>query len=365
MPSNKNQHFVPRCYLRAFSVDSSGLVINLFNLDRCRAIPNAPLKSQCSKNYFYGEDLRLERALQGIEGSYASMLSEITQPGYRLTTTHRQQLKDFWCLQHLRTEAIARRAVVAAEQMLNDIEGQDSNYRLTMRESIEMSVGMVPTIAQGIRDLRLCLIRNETILPFITSDDPAISANRWYQQDVRARNIAPGLASAGALLFLPLTPNILCLIYDGNVYSIPQRDGWATINSAKDIGAFNEHQYLGAFANVYFSNWDAQYLIEEAFAAISARRPTTRYRFHYAILDRVEANAEVFREVSAAEAREHQRSIVHQEAVYPVPTSWPRLIRYRPDGHVWFNGSGGGYSRWATVPSARDAYIKYPSRRGR
>ena len=363
MASNKNQHFVPRCYLRAFSQGGAGVVINLFNLDRRRSIPCAPMKGQCSKNYFYGEDLRIEKALQRIEGSYALMLAEIVQPAYRLTDNHRQQLKNFWCLQHLRTEAVSKRAVAASSDMLNDIDLQDESYRLTMRESVEMSIGMVPEVARGINDLKLCLVRNLTKVPFVTSDDPAISANRWYQQDVRTRDTAPGLGSAGVLLFLPLTPTILCLLYDGSVYSVQQRDGWATVDNADDIVAFNEHQYLAAFSNVYFENWNEHHDISDAFALVADRRPAARYRFHYAVFDHATAGIETFREVSAAEAREHERSIVHQETVYPVPGSWPRLIRFRPDGRVWFNGSGAGYYRSATIPVTSTGYKKYPSRR--
>lgn len=363
MALNKNQHFVPRCYLRAFSRAGAGIVINLFNIDRRRSIPNAPMKGQCSKSYFYGEDLRVERILQRFEGSYAVMLAQIVQPAYRLTDEHRQQLKNFWCLQHLRTEAISKRAIAASADMLNDIDLRDESYRLTMRESVEMSIGMVPEIARGISDLKLCLVRNLTSVPFVTSDDPAISANRWYQQDVRARDTAPGLGSAGALLFLPLTPSILCLLYDGSVYSVRQRDGWASLNNVGDVVAFNEHQYLGAFANIYFQNWDEHCGIGDSFALIADRRPAARHQFHYAVFDHTAAGIETFREVSAAEAREHERSIVHQEAVYPVPSSWPRLIRFRPDGHVWFNGSGAGYSRSATIPVTGADYKKYPSRR--
>ncbi|MCF6263399.1 MAG: DUF4238 domain-containing protein [Xanthomonadales bacterium] len=51
MATNKNQHFVPRCYLKAFSKDGEGLAINLFNIGRKRLIQNAPLKHQCSKNH--------------------------------------------------------------------------------------------------------------------------------------------------------------------------------------------------------------------------------------------------------------------------------------------------------------------------
>ena len=68
MAANKNQHFVPRCYMRPCTVGAEAKAVNLFNLDRAKAIPNAPLKGQCSGDYFYGEDLRLEHALGATRG---------------------------------------------------------------------------------------------------------------------------------------------------------------------------------------------------------------------------------------------------------------------------------------------------------
>jgi hypothetical protein len=44
MATNKNQHFVPRVHLRPFTVDEGGAAINVFNLDREKLIPNAPVK---------------------------------------------------------------------------------------------------------------------------------------------------------------------------------------------------------------------------------------------------------------------------------------------------------------------------------
>jgi len=53
----KNQHFVPRHYLKRFSFDQ-GSQIHLFNLNSKKYVPEAPLRSQCSSSYFYGEDGR-------------------------------------------------------------------------------------------------------------------------------------------------------------------------------------------------------------------------------------------------------------------------------------------------------------------
>lgn len=38
------------------------LAISLINLDRKKLIPNAPVKNQCFKDYFYGADENLENA---------------------------------------------------------------------------------------------------------------------------------------------------------------------------------------------------------------------------------------------------------------------------------------------------------------
>ena len=80
MASNKNQHYVPQCYLREFATDSTSAAINLYNLDREKFIINASIKHQCSKNYFYGNNLLLEKAMQPIESNYSKVLKENKAP---------------------------------------------------------------------------------------------------------------------------------------------------------------------------------------------------------------------------------------------------------------------------------------------
>lgn len=70
MATNKNQHFVPRCYLKVFTGKGENLAINLLNLDRQRCIVAAPVKNQCSGDYLYGQDEALENAIRAAEGGY-------------------------------------------------------------------------------------------------------------------------------------------------------------------------------------------------------------------------------------------------------------------------------------------------------
>jgi len=95
MASNKNQHFVPRCYLRPFTHDGADSAINLYNIDRQKFIEMASVKHQCSGDYFYGSDPLLENAIQSTEGAYGTALREILKPDYKLTDEHRKLLKLF------------------------------------------------------------------------------------------------------------------------------------------------------------------------------------------------------------------------------------------------------------------------------
>jgi hypothetical protein len=65
--------------LRPFSVDEQGYAIHLFNIKREKCIATAPVKGQCARDYYYGEDGLLEHILQGYEGRYATIVREIKQ----------------------------------------------------------------------------------------------------------------------------------------------------------------------------------------------------------------------------------------------------------------------------------------------
>lgn len=229
MATNKNQHFVPRCYLRPFTLDSAGRAINLFNIDQKKFVEGASAKHQCSGDYFYGEDPTLEKALQATEGLYAAAVRDILTPGLTLTDTHQDVLRHFWLLQYVRTEAASRRAVeIAAETRgLLDVEGPEFN--LSIRQAVLIAMRTFVELMDAVGDLRVCLFRNMTEVPFVTSDDPAVLANRWYVEDARTRTRSFGLQSAGALILLPLSPQVLFIGYDDDVYSISDGRGWVAV----------------------------------------------------------------------------------------------------------------------------------------
>jgi hypothetical protein len=277
--------------------------------------------------YFYGEDRVIERALKVGEDAYALGVAQILQPGYTLNDEHRLLLRRFWLLQHLRTEAASRRATEMLAAGLEVAGAQPKAFRPTVREAVRGAINIFASAIDTVDDLKVCLVRNRTNIPFITSDDPAVVTNRWYFEDDRAARTSVGLQSSGALALLPLSPTVLCLLYDGDVYSVPRTGGWVDAKHERDIEALNQHQYFTCYANVYFRERADAPQIAGGFEAVASLRPVTRHRIHYLVLDHSENGSEVFRRVDGPEAEAHRRALIRFEMVMPKPSSWPSQNR--------------------------------------
>lgn len=348
MASNKNQHYVPQCYLRQFSASDTSSSINLFNIDSGKFIQGAPIKNQCSKNYFYGDDLVLEKAFQPIEGQYSTVVKQIKSPGYKLVDEDREFLKSFWLLQYLRTEAASKRDIELTEGM-NEAIGDDAYlYRLKLKEAVQESVRRFPKIIGTLSDLKVCLLYNKTALDFITSDDPAVLTNRWYLQDARTRGMSFGLGSAGNILLLPLTDKIMMLGYDGHIYNIPHKNGWLNATSPADIKAINEHQLLNCRANIFVRNPDLAVQIADLFDVVKTNKPKFRHKINYLIFDGIEENGDQrFKAANKEQFQQHEHSLMHCQVVNIIPNMWPSVFTWRLKGIAYFKNSGAGYIRQA------------------
>lgn len=253
MATNKNQHFVPRCYLRPFTLEAEGLAISLFNLDRKKLIKNAPVKNQCSGDYFYGTDEQLEGAIQLIESGFSRAMREFSHTSNRLIEAHKYIFRTFWIFQHLRTEAAAMRAVQFAESTRNIAELPPDEFSLSIKEAVQITCRTFASSMHVIDDLKFCIFKNKTDIPFITSDNPAVLTNKWRLDKDRSPGLSFGMGSAGMIAILPLTPKLLFLGYDGDVYNIPTDRGVVEIKNPRDAIALNRHQFLNCAANVYLS----------------------------------------------------------------------------------------------------------------
>ncbi|MGE5501483.1 MAG: DUF4238 domain-containing protein [Ignavibacteriales bacterium] len=358
LADNKNQHFVPRVHLKPFTVDGAGKAVHLFNFAADRAIRDAPLKNQCSRDYFYGQDSRLEAAIQSVEGAYATAVGRLTGSEAAPSDVDQMALRRFILLQYLRTEAASERtarfaaAVAATPGALQD--GGAFDMKAAMREAVQQAMLYYARSMHVVDDLAVTLVRNRTSTPFLTSDDPAVLTNRWHLQNPRARGLSYGLRSAGLVMLLPLSPNALVMLHDAGTYSVPHHRRVTVLERVNDVLALNEHQVLNSVANIYFGDWARRDQVAAEIRSASARRPPSRHRVTYAV-----KGAE-----AAAEAGTHVRYavrplgdivpepgdevLIHTETIRPSPSQWPSILNYRRGGRLYSNGTRTGYvRRWA------------------
>ncbi|MGO1078148.1 DUF4238 domain-containing protein [Inquilinus sp. CA228] len=353
MAQNKNQHYVPRCHLDAFSVNNNRKSINMFHILNGNRIQNAPIKGQCAKAYFYGKDLILERALQFPEGEYATVVREMSSPEFSLTPQHIGALKRFWLLQYHRTDAASRRtAMMMADQ--DDIVFRGNippEHQMSEQDIVHMGIRVSVRTLNVIEDLKVCLVRNVTRTPFITSDDPAILTNRWYNQNKLARGRSHGAGNSGALLMLPLSPAIYCIMYDGDVYNIANSAGWVVADKFSDVSSLNQLQIIKCQSTLYFDNWEKIDYIQQIRDDSISLRPNKRHEIVKMILAYTDEEGEHYRPFDGSEWDKSKPLILQARTHEGWPNRWPSFIRFRASPKIYTNGSETGFARRAVIES--------------
>lgn len=344
MATNKNQHFVPRCHLRPFTLDAAGVSITLFNLDRKKLIHNAPVKNQCSQDYFYGTSAELEAGIQLIESSYSESLRNVTQSNRQLKEADKDIFKIFWLFQHLRTEAAAMRAVQMSESARQVADLPPGEFSLGIKDAVQIACKTFISAMHEIDDLKFCIVKNKSKVPFITSDNPAVLTNRWHLERRKLFD-SFGMGSAGMIALLPLTPKLIFLGYDGDVYSVPNEKGIIEIKNDRDAIAFNMHQFLQCMGNVYPGSILGEQFLIDHYSSNETLRPKSRHTINYAEFDGIVDGHKRYKVVQAEERRPMTEAIIHIQDVHPVPQSWPSQIRIRSNGAVYTNDTGVGYVR--------------------
>lgn len=353
LSDHKNQHFVPRCHLKPFTIGGDGKAINLYNIRRNVFVDGAPIKGQCAKNFFYGEDLVIEKELQLIEGSYARVIAGLSAR-QRVTDSDLALLRAFAYLQHLRTDVAAKRAGHFREGSQNAAyEGTGipkPEIDLSERSLIKFSLLMFARSNEQVDDLKICLLENETFIEFVTSDNPTILVNKFHEQKL-SRKIF-GIGSSGVILFLPLTPRLQLMCYDGDIYTVPGKSlNRIRVRSSKDIRAINRLQFLWADKNIYFSNLTQKNLILEDIALTKRTEIADQIRFSTFVPDgQPIEGVERHKRATREEIEKAKRKMVVFEVVYPTPASWPSLLKYRESPRTYSNGSAIGHIRKAIVP---------------
>jgi hypothetical protein len=361
MPPYKSQHYVPRSYLRSFSIDREGKAISLFNLTRNASITLASLKDQCASNYTYGRDLKLEKLLQNFEGKFSSTLKKIEHNPSNASANDLNILRDIAYLQHARTEIAMRHAREFYEATYNMIHEPLSlkaeNLHMSNQEIMHQSIKMFVDARKIIADLKVCLIVNYTQYKFVTSDNPAIFTNKLHAQKLRTNR--HGIGSSGAMLIFPLSPELLLMCYDGDVYTIKRKEGNVVyIKKYQDICSLNQLQYIFCDKNIYFSQWKDHGRIEREFFDTKSCRIESIHELRALIPDDKlygygeerfynKITKEYWKPEETKDKLKSKRRLIVSFSNHPYPPSWLSNVQYRNPIRTYSDGSSMGYVRKA------------------
>lgn len=209
----------------------------------------------------------LEVLLGKIEGLTADIFKQLELDGLSGVDSNRYLIfLVYIVVQH-------RRTLAALQQSIDFHEGMKE---LVMRDAPEGSplpkqlegdplsptdlTRMAFEVYPHIYDLKIVLIKNETRLRFITSDDPVVLFNKAGEQGRLPNSI--GLNNSGLLIYLPLGPKFAALLFDGGIYRIPSaKNRTLIVNREADVSRMNRLQILNAHQCVYsqkFSMGDLQ-----------------------------------------------------------------------------------------------------------
>lgn len=278
MANNKNQHFVPQFYLRNFSAHPELRSVNLFNIALSRAISQASIRNQCSRDYWHGKhDSILEESVKRIESIGASAIREciLTNRIHQLRT-----LKTFMMFQLGRTVFSAEAFAEARNKIHQLTYGQPAKQKdLEPMPNINAYMMISPIIL----DMAACLVANNTKIDFVTSDNPVALSNWWFRHIYRQRpGSGIGLAQAGLEICFPLSPRHQLILYDRNIWSVPKANAIGTTYLRKegDVFALNERQVLNAQHNVYFASMESAPHVAELSSECSGRRKAEKVRVH-------------------------------------------------------------------------------------
>ncbi len=260
MGKKKEQHFVPQFYLRNFGSDPRKRRISLFHIPSARHFPNASIKDQARRKWFYGRDETVENALHGIEDNAAHAIAAMIEgAGLPATNTHEYHgLLAFIVLQKFRTQFASNNVIETINRAAAVVYGDDPRFEgfgttLRLKHEYPALVAMNATLWTwpSLLDLRAKLLYARPPVCFITSDNPVVRYNQFLESRRPFLNNV-GLFTKGLQLFFPLSPELSLVLYDSRVYRVGKKSDGETIHTSEtDVDSLNSLQMMSAGSTVY------------------------------------------------------------------------------------------------------------------
>ncbi|KAA3596308.1 MAG: DUF4238 domain-containing protein [Calditrichaeota bacterium] len=284
----KNQHYIPKFYLRNFSYELNAKQIGIYNIKSSFFFQTAKLKTQGSKDFFYGHDGVIENNLANIENLLASEVREIirTENVIQKDGIKYLNLLIFVGLTHVRNPVYIDFIKKTREKFIEKLDGHYGKINLnnafpeiTHEEVIKIALSHCKDVVGNLFDLKYKLLINRTKIPFITSDFPIVRQNQFLEKR-KISHGKTGYGNIGLQIFIPLNPKITLVFYDSNIYKIGSRKITLDLTRKADIEKLNILQILNCgealFFNENISKSYIEYLISKSQGPMNTHKPLVK-----------------------------------------------------------------------------------------
>lgn len=257
----KNQHYIPKFYLKNFSYKKNNKQLGIFNLKNDFFYQKSKLKTQGSKNFFYGYDGFIEDRLAEIEGDLSKTIKNIIE-NHTLPIKNSKEHIDllvFVGLTDVRNPVAIGKIKDMMSQMKDrvleiypELKSNEFINSMSHDEIIKLSISIIPNITKCIFDLEYKLLINESKNPFISSDFPIVKYNR-YLEDKGWPHSKCGYGLVGLQLFIPLSAKILLHFYDPGIYKVgDKKQRTLVLKKESCVDQINKLQFINCLETIFF-----------------------------------------------------------------------------------------------------------------
>ncbi len=261
--NKKSQHYIPKFYLRNFSYYQNKRQIGIFNISNGRFFDTAPIKSQGSKDFFYGKDGKIEDILSKIEGKFAKYLRKLIlfKDVPKRNTKEHIHILEFVMLSDLRNPIIinySKQTRTGLKQKLEELHPgknieEGLKREVTHDEAVSLALGGIKEAVTNTVDLGFKLLINKTSTPFITSDYPIVKYNQLLE-DKKHQGGKTGYGSKGLQIIVPINPEMILFFYDSGIYKVGFRKwNFLEIVNKNDVDQLNLLQLLNCQSTLFFN----------------------------------------------------------------------------------------------------------------
>lgn len=261
MAEHRRQHYVPQMQLRPFSRD--GKRTNVVVLDSGKRIRDVGIREQCYRDYYYGKDGVMETFLTDTEGTFATILGDLSAAHLQsISDTDTIHLRLYVLFQRMRTVTAATSTELASQAALKErlrpeaeAKGIDLGaMRIRVSNPQFLALAQAAVGASAIADLPVKFLVHARKVGFVISDHPVVVCNQFVESHPRLSLCygAEGLIVKGIQVIMPVSPRACIVMYDPQTYACGSPLSRVVVAGRHDVRVINSLQAANGHKCLYY-----------------------------------------------------------------------------------------------------------------